>query len=201
MNLRKFVHDLLCRPKTFFEPRSLDVDVFYGVDTAYGGGGERIMLGIKSPRVILVTDKAIHQWDPEAPTLKELGYVEYDKSIVMRATYYARRPWVYLLKTRIWLVRRWWRLLDVTHGRLWHSISPDGRSMRWRDARPGSGALKEARADAAVLRMQIEAQYKEINVAKEEKEQAYLRGVTEGIDSHRRVVEQFIDGVVQKTKD
>ena len=185
----------------FFEPQPItSIGVYY--DTK----GERMMLEFdEMPRVILVTDKLLHEWDPEAPSLEELGYVAYDKDILMRATYYARRPWVWLLKAGLWAKYMWFKAVYWSYGRLWHLSSLDDTRFRLSKLRPGTGAMAQARADAAGLRLQIESQYNEINELKKGKNQAYRTGQLKGWEQHVQVVEQFIDervkGDVQESAD
>ena len=196
MGLLDFVHGWLSRPRGFFEPRSLHVSISYSKD------GERRMIELEdTPRVILVTDRLLRQWDLKAPSLKELGYVAYEKSALMRATYYARKPWVYLIKATLWLKAQCWRFVPLTYGRLWH-FNPwtGGYEFKWRNIRLGPGAAARARADAAGLRTQIDAQHKEIEYLKLERDASYGAGVDSGWRQHAQVVERYIDDM-QKAKD
>ena len=190
------IHGWLSRPRGFFEPRSLEVGVFYARD------GERLMVEFEDPmpRVILITDRLLRQWDPESPSLEELDYVEYDRSFSMRATYYARKPWVYLIKATLWLKAQCWRFVPLTYGRLWHSDPwTGGYEFKWRNIRLGPGAAARARAYAADLRVQVDAQYKEIKDLKEAKDASYGAGMDSGWRQHAQVVERYIDDM-QKAK-
>ena len=190
------IHGLLSRPLGFLEPRELNIDVFYGKD------GERLMIGInRPPRVIMVTDKLLRLWDPEAPMLEELGYVLYDRNVLWRGSYYARRPWVYLFKARAWVQRRLVRLQSWTYRKLWHSHNQEGTKFSWRDLRPGPGRLCQAQEAARTLQTQILNQYTRIGKLESERERAHDQGMVEGWESHKRVAELYIDDVVQKAKD
>ena len=176
--MMKFIHSILSRPKGFFEPRELGVGVIYEED------GERLMLEFdERPRVILVTDRALHKWDTEAPSLEEFGYEEYEKDHLMRATYYARRPWVWLLKARMRVMRELWRVLSLTYGKVWYfKRTAFSQPRRWRDVRLGSGVLQEERlASADLVRRVYELQ--------EEKEQAYQK------------MKQYLDDAAQVDKE
>ncbi len=187
----------LSRPRGFFEPRPLEIGVFYGRD------GERLMVEFEDPmpRVILVTDRLLRQWDLEAPSFEELGYVEYDRSALMRATCYARKPWSYLIRVTLWLKAQCWRFVPLTYGRLWH-FDPwtGGYEFKWRNIRLGPGAAARARADAADLRTQISAQNREITHLKMAENVAYNEGMKAGVEAHSKVVERYIDDM-QKAKD
>jgi hypothetical protein len=125
---------LLSRARRFLEPRALEMYSHYDDD------GECYMVELQEPlpRVILVTDRAERQWDPEVPSLKELGYEMYDRELAMRASYYARRPWLWLLRSWTWASRVFWRAMSYTHGKLWHDTpGSESRMLRWRDVRPG----------------------------------------------------------------
>ncbi len=180
----------------FLEPRSLEVRSYVGQD------GGRIMVEFGNiPRVIEVADKAMYQWDPEAPSLEELGYRKYANQIVSRTSLYARRPWVYLIRGALWLRARCWWLMRLTYARLWHVDPWVGfYGLKWRNIRPGPGAAARARADVADLRIQIDAQHKEIEYLKLEKDVSYDAGVDAGWRQHAQVVERYIDDM-QKTKD
>lgn len=186
---------LTSRLSSLFEPRELHIGVFFGRDN------ERIMIDIdRPPRVILVTDKALHLWDPEAPMLEELGYVCYERNVLFRGSYYALRPWVYLFKARAWVQRRLVTLQAWTYRRLWHSHNQEGTKFGWRDVRLGPGGICKARAYASGLRLQVVAQCTEISNLKTAKDSAYANGMAKGWEQHAEVVEQFIDDV-QKAKD
>lgn len=111
MGLFNLARGWLSRPRRFLAPRPLDAVVYYDNHSL------RIMLGLGDlPRVMLVTDKMLRQWDPEMPTLEELGYEMYDRSTTMRASYYARGPWLWLLRTWVRADRTFWHLVDATCG-------------------------------------------------------------------------------------
>jgi hypothetical protein len=189
MNLFKLIHGWLSRPRGFLEPRPLEMSVFYAKD------GERLMLGFDKPmpRVILVTDKLLRQWDPEAPSLGELGYVQYDRESTMRCDYYARRPWVWLLKAGMGVKRLWWRFLSVTYGRFWHV--KDGFSnieLKWCNVRLGSGAAQIAREDAALLRMRVGNLRHEVEELKQERNRAFNDGRLEGWEHHQKALEVLV---------
>ena len=89
---------------SFFKPQSFDTYCYYDKE----GWCYMMEFTKPLPRVVLIADKLLRQWNPEMPSLEELGYVEYDRSFSMRATYYARRPWVWLLKARIRITQKSW---------------------------------------------------------------------------------------------
>ncbi len=187
-------HGLLPWRGGFLQPKELHVGVFYGRDD------ERMMIEIeRPPRVILATDKLLHLWDPDAPMLEELGYVCYERNILFRGSYYALRPWVYLLKARVWVQQRLLGALAWTQGKLWH-YDREGFGFRWRDMRLGPGGICRARAAASGLLLQVEAQYTELSNLRMAKDSAYDKGLVRGWEQHAEVVEQFIDDV-QKAKD
>ena len=185
----------------FFEHQALVVTTISAED------GERLMLQFEEPlpRVILVSDKLLHEWDLEAPSLEELGYKAYEKDHLMRATYYARRPWVWLLKAGLWAERTWFRVVYWGYGKLWYLSSLDGTRFRLSKLRLGTGAMARSRTEAAGLTLQIESQYHEISKLKMEKSVSYNAGQARGWDQHAQVVEQFLDervkDVVQKSID
>ncbi len=186
------IHGWMCRPRGFFEPKELTVSVI----SDYNGG--RMMVEIEdTPRVVLVTDKLRYEWDPEMPSLEELGYGSYEKDVLMRATYYARRPWVYLLRARVWVQRRLVTLQAWTYRKIWHSHNQEGTKFGWRDIRPGPGRVCQAQAAARGLQEQIMNQYQRIGKLEGERERAYDDGSAFGWESHRKVVEKYIDDLAK----
>lgn len=186
------IHGWLSRPRGFFEPRPLEVHGYYGRD------GECYMVDFNDPlpRVVLVTDKLMRMWDPEVPSLEELGYEKYDRSMTMRADYYACRPWLWLLRASIWARRRFWRVLSWSHGRLWHlKRNAFNQPFRWRNARPGSGVLGEVRLAANNLQATAYEQRREIDDLKHDKAAAYARGTRAGWDQHQKVLENLASGM------
>ena len=182
------IHGWMCRPRGFFEPKELTVSVIND------DNGERMMVEIKdTPRVVLVTDKLRYEWDPEMPSLEELGYRSYEKDVLMRATYYARRPWVYLRKARNWVQRRLVTLQAWTYRRLWHSHNQEGTKFGWRDIRPGPGRVCQAQAAARGLQEQIQNQYMRIGKLESEKERAHAAGALDGWEQHGKLMEKYID--------
>ncbi len=173
----------------FFRPRSLETRSYSGKD------GKCYMVGFVEPlpRVVLVTDKLLRQWDPETPSLEELGYAEYDKSLIMRATYYARPPWVWALKAWMRARRVWWGAVNWTHGRLWHT-SYHRWPFRWRDLRPGSGAVSEARISAAGLRVRVDQLTSEVDDLKHEKISSRARDMKEGWDQFAGAMRNYLGG-------
>ncbi len=170
----------------FLEPRPLETHCYYAED------GSRYMIGFTRPlpRVIQVTDRLLLRWDPKAPTLCELGYEEYDRDLCTRSSYWARRPWLWLLRAAVGARNACWRLLGATHGRLWHTlIHRDGCEFRWRDVRPGSGALETSRADAANWRMEADRLLDEAAKMKS----GYEKGLCDGWDAHQQALEDLLD--------
>jgi hypothetical protein len=185
------VHGLLSKPRGFFEPQPIEIAAYYD------DRGGRTMIEITSfPRVALVSDSVLRIWDPEAPSLEELGYGKYDREVTMMCDYYARRPWLWALRAAVWARRRWWSLLRWTHGTVWHT-DPwiQGRQFRWRDVRLGSGAAEIARHDAAILKIKIDAQHEEIADLKRDKDLAYNDGWRRGVQRQREVFEAVLESV------
>ncbi len=188
----------------FFEPQSLETYYYYA---EYG---ECYMMEFTKPlpRVTLMTDKLLRQWNPEVPSMEELGYTAYEKNISMRTTYYARRPWVWLLKARILAVRKLWSVLSRMYGKVWYfKRTAFSQPHRWRDVRLGSGVLPEERLASAslierarTLQAEIDTQHKEIEYLKLERDASYSAGMDSGWRQHAQVVERYIDDM-QKAKD
>ncbi len=175
----------------FFDHEPLVVTIISAKD------GARLMLEFEEPmpRVILVTDKLLHEWDTEAPSLEELGYVAYDRDISMRATYYARRPWVWLLKAHIQAKQELWRVFSWAYGRVWHlKREAFSQPFRWRDVRLGSGVLQEERLATAELVGRVHELRAEVDELKSERLSVRMRDEKAGWDQHQRALENYLTG-------
>ena len=177
---------LLFRLRGFLAPQPIEMYSHYAED------GSRYMFEFPKPlpRVILVADRLVRQCEENGFEFGQLGYEEYDRALVMRASYYARRPWLWLLRAHVWAVKTCWRVLNAGHLRLWHTpISRDGCGFRWRDVRPGSGALETSRADAANWRMEADRLLDETAKMKSD----YGKGLRDGWDAHQQAFEDMLD--------
>ena len=156
----------------FFAPHSLETYTYYDDHV------KRMMIEFTNrPRVILVLDKVIRQWDSEVQTLEELGYEEYDRSMTMIASYYARRPWLWLLRTWVGSGRAFWNIVSWTYGKIWYStLDSEGRRLKWRDVRLGSGALVQARASVVMWRNRAEKLHDEVTNLKREMSSQFQKG-------------------------
>ena len=156
----------------FFEPRELHVSVFYGDDR------ERLMIELdRPPRVVQVTDKLLRLWDPEAPMLEELGYEKYDRDVYTMNSYYARRPWLWLLRAWVGAGRAFWNIVSWTYGKIWYStLDSEGRRLKWRDVRLGSGALVQARSSVVMWRNRAEKLHDEVIDLKREMSSQFQKG-------------------------
>jgi len=174
-----------------FKPQQLAMGVYYAKDD------ERLMVEFDKPlpRVILMTDKLLRQWDPEAPTLEELGYEEYDRDATFRGTYFALRPWVWPLKAWLWVERAWFRAVYWSYGRLWY-LDPwaMGNGFKLSRLRPGSGAVSRARKEAADMRARITAQGLKIDELKRDKESQFRKGMQEGWKQYSDRMEDLLEG-------
>ena len=184
------VHDWLSRLRGFFNPRSLEVSV------TVGANGERLFLEFgELPRVVWVTDKALRQWDPQAPSIEELGYTAYDKDFSMRATYYARRPWVWLLKAHVRIMRELWRVLSWADGKVWYfKRTAFSQPRRWRDVRLGSGVLNEERLASAHLVERVHKLQAEVEKLAADKRGLYVNGMKDGWDQFAHAMKNQLGG-------